>query len=81
MFLLLLLNKLSPRRRVVSGVVCTVAGILWVAAAELAAPGLAIHGAVLAVSGAIVWISGAVARRKAARTDARATAAGYAEGR
>ncbi|GIG68411.1 hypothetical protein [Phytomonospora endophytica] len=65
MFVLLLLGKLSPRRRVVSGVTCALAGILWIAVSAVAAPGLLVHGVVLAAVGAILWISGAVARRRA----------------
>lgn len=67
MFALLLLNKLGPRRRVVSGVACVVTGLVSVAAAALLAPGLIVHGAVLAATGGVLWVSGAVARRRASR--------------
>lgn len=80
MFVLLLLNKLDPRRRVVSGVVCTAAGIVWVAVAALAAPGLVVHGVVLAVTGGILWLSGALAHRKA-RAATKVTTTAFTGGR
>lgn len=65
MFVLLLLGKLSPRSRSIAGMVCTVAGLLWIAAFAVIAPDLIIHGIVLAAVGVILYGSAMLSRRRA----------------
>ncbi|MEV0646231.1 hypothetical protein AB0I28_13300 [Phytomonospora sp. NPDC050363] len=80
MFVLLLLGRIEPRRRVLAGASFTVAGLAWTVVALAVAPGFAVHGLVTAVTGAVLWISGVIGRRRA-RPDGEVTPAGHGDGR
>lgn len=64
--ILLLLGRLSPRARLVTGVVVMVAGLALVALSAVY-PRLLSHAIALAVIGAVMYLSGAVGRRRARR--------------
>jgi hydrogenase-4 membrane subunit HyfE len=65
MILFMLLRRLSPRTRIIVGVVTAAAGLVLAAVAAAVAAGLIVHGVALAVIGAVIWISGIVAKRRA----------------
>jgi hypothetical protein len=64
MIFLLLLRRLSPRARLITGAVLVVAG-LAVVAASAAVPGLLVHGIILTVIGAVICASAAASGRRA----------------
>jgi uncharacterized membrane protein HdeD (DUF308 family) len=60
----LLLRRLGPRARLITGVVLVVAGLVVVAVSVAVAAGLLIHGVALAVIGAAMCVPRRVARRR-----------------
>lgn len=67
MIFLLLLRRLGPRARLISGVVLVAAGLV-VLAASAVVPDLLIHGLTLTVIGALLWTSAVAGARRAQRT-------------
>jgi len=63
--LLRLLRRLSPRTRIIVGVVTVAAGFVLAAVAAAVAAGLVVHGVALAVIGAVLWTSGIVSKKRA----------------
>jgi drug/metabolite transporter (DMT)-like permease len=65
MIILLLIRRLSPRTRTITGAVLTAAGMVLVGVSVTLAAGLLVHGIVLIVIGAVLWTSAVVTRRRA----------------
>jgi len=65
MIILLLIRRLSPRTRTITGAVLVAAGLALVGVSVTLAPGLLVHGIVLIVVGAVLWTSAVVTRRRA----------------
>ncbi|MGW5361421.1 hypothetical protein [Actinopolymorpha pittospori] len=68
--ILLFLRRLSPRTRLIIGVVLVAAG-LALTALSVVYPGLLNHAIATAVTGAVMCVSGAVSRRRARRAAAQ----------
>jgi hypothetical protein len=71
MIFLLLLRRLSPRTRLITGVVLVAAGLVVVAVSAVTA-GLLIHGIILTAIGAAMCLSALASGRRARRTTAGA---------
>jgi drug/metabolite transporter (DMT)-like permease len=65
MLIFLLLRRLSPRSRIVTGLVLVAAGLALVVISAAVAAGLLIHGVGLTVIGAVLYTSAVVSRRRA----------------
>jgi drug/metabolite transporter (DMT)-like permease len=65
MILFLLLRRLSPRTRIISGSAVVAAGLVLAAVAAAVANGLLVHGVALAAIGAVMVTSGIVSQRRA----------------
>jgi hypothetical protein len=63
----ILLRRLGPRARMITGAVLVVAGLAVIAVSAVVA-GLLIHGAILTVVGAGLCLSAVAGRRRARRT-------------
>jgi drug/metabolite transporter (DMT)-like permease len=65
MIILLLIRRLSPRARTITGVVLAAAGLALIGVSVTLAAGLLVHGIALTVIGAVLWTSAIVTRRRA----------------
>jgi len=65
MIILLLIRRLSPRARTITGVMLVAAGLAFVGVSVTFAAGLLGHGIALTVIGAVLWTSAIVTRRRA----------------
>lgn len=73
--ILLFLRRLSPRTRLIIGVVLVAAGLALTALSAVY-PGLLNHAIATAVIGAVMCVSGAVSRRRAWRAAVQPTVDG-----
>jgi drug/metabolite transporter (DMT)-like permease len=65
MLILLLIRRLSPRTRIITGLVCLAAGAALAAVSALLSVDLYIHAILTAITGAILWAAGVKGQRRA----------------
>ncbi len=69
MIILLLIRRLSPRARVITGLACLAAGAALAVVSTVLSVDLYIHAIVTVITGAILWTAGIKGQRRAQAQD------------
>jgi drug/metabolite transporter (DMT)-like permease len=65
MLILLLIRRLSPRTRTITGLACLAVGVALAAVSAVLSVDLYIHAIVTIITGAILWAAGVKGQRRA----------------